>query len=97
MEAFRDGTYKALVTSKVLNEGIDVPDASVGVILSGSASSREYIQRLGRILRRRQGKQAILYELVTRKTREERVAEQRRGTLGVEDRQSQSLSLFTQE
>ncbi|NJN46389.1 MAG: hypothetical protein HC808_07845 [Candidatus Competibacteraceae bacterium] len=68
LEAFKNGTYKALVTSKVLNEGVDVPDASIGVILSGSGSTREFIQRLGRILRRGELKQAILYELVSRET-----------------------------
>ncbi|MDQ2694403.1 MAG: DEAD/DEAH box helicase family protein, partial [Pseudomonadota bacterium] len=58
LESFKDGTYTALVTSNVLNEGVDVPEASIGVILSGSGSQREFIQRLGRILRRRDGKQA---------------------------------------
>jgi len=37
-----------LVTSQVLDEGIDVPAANVGIILSGSASKRQYAQRLGR-------------------------------------------------
>lgn len=74
---FRNGTYRALATSKALNEGVDVPDASVGVILSGSAIRREFVQRLGRILRRAEGKKAVLYEVVTRQTREEGVAARR--------------------
>lgn len=78
LERFRDGDYSALVTSKVLNEGVDVPDAAIGVLLSGSASNREFIQRLGRILRRSGDKRAILYEIVARETAEERVAERRR-------------------
>lgn len=78
LERFRDGAYRCLVTSKVLNEGVDLPDASVGVILSGSGSSREFIQRLGRILRRAEDKRATLYEIIARDTREERVAERRR-------------------
>lgn len=78
LDRFKDGSYKAIVTSNVLNEGVDVPDASIGVILSGSASAREFIQRLGRILRRGDGKQAILYEVIARETREERVADRRR-------------------
>lgn len=78
LEHFRDGVYRAIVTSKVLNEGVDMPDASVGVILSGSGSVREFTQRLGRILRRGDGKQALLYEIVARNTREERVSERRR-------------------
>lgn len=79
LERFRDGTYRLLATSRVLNEGIDVPEASVAVVLSGTATEREYIQRLGRILRQAQDKKAVLYELVTEGTSEERVSKQRRG------------------
>src|SRR5512136_2650359 len=50
LDRFRSGVYRAVVTSKVLDEGIDVPDADVGVILSGTGSERAFIQRLGRIL-----------------------------------------------
>ena len=60
-----DGSYGAVVTSKVLNEGVDVPDANVAIVVSGSGSVREHVQRLGRILRTRDGKRAMLYELVT--------------------------------
>jgi superfamily II DNA or RNA helicase len=61
----------------VLDEGIDVPDASVAIIISGTGSSREYIQRLGRILRKREGKRARLIELVTRDTVETRISTRR--------------------
>ncbi len=75
---FREGTYKTLVASQVLNEGVDVPAASIAVILSGTASPREYIQRLGRILRKgKADKQAVLYELISKGTSEERVAARR--------------------
>jgi superfamily II DNA or RNA helicase len=67
---FRAGNYRALVTSKVLDEGVDVPDASVGVILSGSGSKREFVQRLGRILRKKGDKKAVLYEIVSGSTSE---------------------------
>lgn len=97
IECFRDGIYTALVSSNVLNEGVDIPDASIGIILSGSASAREFIQRLGRILRRKQDKQAILYEVVSRETREERVAEQRRPPSSSAARPGQNLSLFSQD
>ena len=70
LKAFRKGEYPILITSKVLNEGVDVPDANVGVIVSGSGSVREHVQRLGRILRARPGKQAMLYELVSLDTGE---------------------------
>ena len=72
------GAYRAVVTSKVLNEGVDVPDANVAVILSGSGSVREHVQRLGRILRKRPDKRAVLYELVTEATTETYTSERRR-------------------
>lgn len=67
---FKEGAYRVIVTSKVLDEGIDVPEANVGVILSGTGSTREYRQRLGRLLRKKQGKRAVLYEIVSRDTSE---------------------------
>ena len=72
LQAFRDGQLNILVSSRVLNEGIDVPEANIGVIVSGSRSTREHIQRLGRILRARPGKTATLYEVVSRHTSEQR-------------------------
>jgi superfamily II DNA or RNA helicase len=75
---FMDGSYRRVVTSRVLDEGVDVPDASMAVIISGSGSSRQYIQRLGRILRKRPGKQAVLYELVSADTAETRISQRRR-------------------
>lgn len=72
------GRYGALATSKVLNEGVDIPEASVAVVLSGSGSVREHVQRLGRILRARDGKRAVLYELVTGDTGETYTSERRR-------------------
>ncbi len=78
MERFREGSYTVMVTSRVLNEGIDVPDASVGIVVSGSGSVREHVQRLGRILRPKQGKQATLYELVSAGTSEVYTSDRRR-------------------
>lgn len=78
LDHFRDGTYRAIVTSKVLNEGVDVPEAKVAIVLGGSASAREYVQRLGRVLRKRGNAQAILYEVIARKTVDERIAQRRR-------------------
>ena len=78
LQKFNAGTYPFVVTSKVLNEGVDVPDANVAVVLSGSGSVREHVQRLGRILRRRKGKRATLYEVVAENTAEEFVSSRRR-------------------
>ncbi|WP_277552521.1 DEAD/DEAH box helicase family protein [Halobaculum limi] len=80
LRRFREGTYSRVVAANVLDEGVDVPDASVGVILSGSGSEREFTQRLGRVLRPGSdgSKRATLYELVTSETAEENVARRRR-------------------
>ncbi len=75
---FGDGRYGVVVTSKVLNEGVDVPDANVAVVLSGSGSVREHVQRLGRILRPKAGKRATLYEIVSADTAEAYTSERRR-------------------
>lgn len=77
LENFCNGTYRVIVTTKVLNEGIDVPEAKVAVILGGSASDREYVQRLGRVLRKQGNAQAILYEVIVRNTADEQIAERR--------------------
>jgi superfamily II DNA or RNA helicase len=68
LENFRKGNYNTIVTSQVLDEGIDVPDATIGYILSGTGSTRAYIQRLGRLLRKVEGKEARLIEIVSKET-----------------------------
>jgi superfamily II DNA or RNA helicase len=78
LRGLSEGTYNAIVTSRVLNEGVDVPDANVAVIVSGSGSVREHVQRLGRILRKKDGKHALLYELVTSETSEAKTSDRRR-------------------
>ena len=64
LDGFRVGRFTKLVTGRVLNEGVDVPDANVAILLSGTATRREYVQRLGRVLRTKAGP-AVLYELVS--------------------------------
>jgi len=92
LDRFRRGAYSRVVAANVLDEGVDVPDANVAVVLSGSGSEREFTQRLGRVLRpkdlgaadpdadptRSRAGRAILYEVVTSETAEERVAQRRR-------------------
>jgi superfamily II DNA or RNA helicase len=72
LDGFKKGKYRILSTTRVLDEGIDVPDANVGIILSGTGSKREFIQRLGRLLRPKQGKEntAELIEIVSMDTSE---------------------------
>ncbi len=77
LELFRRGILSKIVTAEVLDEGIDVPDANVAVIISGRSSQRQLIQRIGRILRPREGKKAVVYEIVTRGTIEEKMSKKR--------------------
>jgi len=81
LSAFRAGTLRSLVSARVLNEGIDVPDADVAIIVSGTQGAREHVQRVGRLLRPVPGKRALIYELITRATSEARRAVERRLTL----------------
>ena len=67
---FGKGKYPVVVTSQVLDEGLDVPDASVGLVLGGTGSNREYVQRLGRLLRKKEGKTAQLIEIISKETME---------------------------
>jgi superfamily II DNA or RNA helicase len=77
LERFRSGQYSKIVTGRVLNEGVDVPDASVAIVVSGSSATREHIQRLGRVLRPKP-KGAVLYEVISRGTSEGRASRARR-------------------
>jgi superfamily II DNA or RNA helicase len=77
LERFRQGELHALVSARVLNEGIDVPDADVAVIVAGTLGVREHIQRVGRLLRPVPGKRAVIYELVTAGTFEVAQAQKR--------------------
>jgi superfamily II DNA or RNA helicase len=78
LEAFGEGSIRVIATSRVLNEGVDMPDADVGVVLSGTSTVREHVQRLGRILRPKAGKRATLYELIASGTKEQDHSESRR-------------------
>ncbi len=78
LEKFKKGIYCTIVSSQVLDEGIDVPEANIGIILSGTGSSREYIQRLGRLLRPAKNKTVILYEIVTKNTIEVKTSYRRK-------------------
>ena len=79
LEYYKRSKNAKLVVSKILDEGIDIPDAKIGIIVVGSGKSRQFIQRLGRIVRQYPGKdKAVLYELVSEDTLEERLANKRK-------------------
>jgi superfamily II DNA or RNA helicase len=66
LKEFADGTIKALVAMKCLDEGVDIPPARVGILLASTGNPREFIQRRGRLLRRHPGKaRAIIYDILT--------------------------------
>ncbi len=75
---FREGSVRAVVSARVLNEGIDVPDARVALLAGGALGIREVVQRVGRVLRPAPGKRAVVYELTTTGTLEDRRAQARR-------------------
>ena len=72
LERFQTGELRILVTCRSLDEGVDVPAAAVGIILSGTSTGRQRTQRLGRILRISEGKRtACMYYLYVKESSEE--------------------------
>ncbi|HET6203846.1 MAG TPA: DNA repair helicase XPB [Planctomycetota bacterium] len=78
-EEFRRGRIRLLLLSRVGNFAIDLPDANVAIEISGTFGSRqEEAQRLGRILRPKEGgRLAHFYALVTEDSRDQDFAEKR--------------------
>jgi len=78
LENFANGTFPVLVANRVLDEGVDVPEAKVAVVIGGQGSKRQAKQRLGRILRRIGSARATLYEVVCENTKEVQRSRERR-------------------
>jgi superfamily II DNA or RNA helicase len=79
LDAFHEGRYKVVVTTEVLKEGVDVPEAKVAIVLGGGARTREYLQHLERSLRKKDLLQAVLVEVLVRDTIEEGKTSEREG------------------
>jgi superfamily II DNA or RNA helicase len=80
---FKNGKYKVIVVSNVFDEGVDVPDASIAIIVGGYGTPRQFIQRLGRILRPKDGKIAKLIEIVTKGTSDYNLSRRRRSNASI--------------
>jgi RNA polymerase primary sigma factor len=65
MEDFRSGASQILAAPRLLDEGIDVPEADLGIIVAANRSQRQMVQRLGRVIRKkadgRVGRLVVLY------------------------------------
>ena len=57
IDQFTSGELKVLVTSRVLNEGVDLPSAEVAIVMSGTGTVREHVQRLGQLYVHLKGKE----------------------------------------
>jgi superfamily II DNA or RNA helicase len=68
LHRFRLGQVRVLVSARVLNEGVDVPEVGIGIVVGGVLGKREHVQRVGRLLRPAPGKRALVYEVVVRDT-----------------------------
>jgi len=78
LRLFAAGELRALVSAQVLNEGLDVPAAEVAIVVGGRGGDREFLQRVGRVLRPAEGKRARILVLVSAGTYEEDQADRRR-------------------
>ncbi len=93
MEEFRTNQFRILVSCRCLDEGIDIPEANVAVVLSSSSVSRQRIQRLGRVIRRSDHKDAAcLYYIYIRES-----ADDAAYLYGLENCESFSLRYYTSE
>jgi superfamily II DNA or RNA helicase len=79
---FRSGECPVLVSSQVLEEGFDVAEAELAIVVGGSGSERRHVQRIGRVLRPSDGKRALIYELAVSDTTEVAAAKRRAAGLG---------------
>lgn len=75
LRLYRRGVFDVLISCRALDEGINIPETQVAVIASATASMRQRVQRLGRVLRPAPGKDAALvYTLYATLTEEQRLA-----------------------
>ncbi len=84
LRLYRRGLFDVLITCRALDEGVNVPETNVAIVASSTASSRQRIQRLGRVLRPAQGKiRARVYTIYNSKVEEERLGNEAKELVGV--------------
>jgi len=65
LQKFAEGEYQVLVAMKCLDEGVDVPPAKIAILMASSGNPREYIQQIGRVIRRYPNKsEATIYDII---------------------------------
>lgn len=96
LDDLRVRTLDAVAAPRVLDEGIDVPDANLGVVMSASRTRRQMIQRMGRILRRKRAGVAARFVIMFAKDTLEDPSNQfeRDGFLDEIERISDGMSVF---
>jgi len=79
MESFRDGSngYHVLSTSKALDQGADLPQIDMALVVSGTSKPLQSIQRLGRTIRKGDGKRAVIVEIYARDTQDQKWLQKR--------------------
>jgi len=81
LKKFRDNRYKVNVmcSAKALDVGLDIPDIEMGIVASGTSTTRQNIQRNGRVIRYVEGKQAIIIQIYILDSQDERWLKERQG------------------
>lgn len=77
LRLYRAGIFDVLVSCRALDEGTNVPETEVAIIASSTASTRQRIQRLGRVLRPAAGKEsAVIYTIYATEQEEQRLRDE---------------------
>ena len=84
LRLYRQGIFEILITCRALDEGLNVPETTVAIIASSTASTRQRIQRLGRVLRPAPGKEAsTVYTIYATSVEERRLLEEEKALSGI--------------
>lgn len=84
LRLYRRGLFDVLISCRALDEGTNVPETTVAVIASATASRRQRVQRLGRVLRPAPGKEeALVYTIYATDQEERRLRTEEKDLEGV--------------